>query len=143
MLPPVPCLPGDVPQVVLNILTNSVHAIEARQWSGNTGETGRISVSTRWAADCAEIKIADNGVGIPAEMRSRVFDPFFTTKPVGKGTGQGLTVAYSIVVERHGGEIHFDSTVGQGTTFTVRLPLASDHLVNERRFHEATTALCG
>jgi signal transduction histidine kinase len=70
-----------------------------------------------------EIRVADTGTGIPEHIRDKVFDPFFTTKEVGKGTGQGLTLAHAVIVKRHGGSIWLDSEVGKGTTFFVRLPI--------------------
>jgi signal transduction histidine kinase len=69
-----------------------------------------------------EIQIGDNGCGIPPQIRNKVFDPFFTTKPVGRGTGQGLSIAYATVVTRHGGSLSLESEVGRGTTFFVRVP---------------------
>ena len=123
-LPPVPCLPGEVNQVFLNLLVNAAHAIGDVVGTGGTTK-GRITVGTRRAGEWAEIRVQDTGTGIPEQVRSRIFDPFFTTKPVGRGTGQGLTIAHSVVVEKHGGTITFDTTVGAGTTFLVRLPLAS------------------
>ncbi|MGA2653855.1 MAG: HAMP domain-containing sensor histidine kinase [Terracidiphilus sp.] len=79
--------------------------------------------------DWAELSVADTGTGIPESVRDRVFDPFFTTKEVGKGTGQGLMLAHAVVVKKHGGKIWYDSEVGKGTTFYVRLPLS---LVTEK-----------
>ena len=70
--------------------------------------------------------MSDSGTGIPKEIRDRIFDPFFTTKEVGKGTGQGLAIAYSVVVDKHGGSIRLESAEGEGSTFTIRLPLARD-----------------
>jgi signal transduction histidine kinase len=69
------------------------------------------------------LSVSDTGNGIPEKIRHRIFDPFFTTKEVGRGTGQGLTISYNIVVERHGGTLTFETEVGQGTTFLVRLPI--------------------
>ena len=84
---------------------------------------GIIKIITKKKTDYAEIRITDSGCGISEEISGRLFDPFFTTKEVGKGTGQGLTLAYNVIVERHGGEITFESEVGVGTTFIIRLPL--------------------
>jgi signal transduction histidine kinase len=89
-----------------------------------TQTKGRIRVSTRLLDDHVEIAIADTGNGIPVEVRSRIFDPFFTTKEVGKGTGQGLAIARTVVVEKHKGTLHFETEVGKGTTFFIRLPVA-------------------
>lgn len=118
-LPMVPCFPNDLSQVILNLIINAAHAI------GDVSETkkGKITVSTRIAENKVEIRIGDTGKGIPDAIRSRIFDPFFTTKEVGKGTGQGLAIAHSIVVGKHGGEISFESEIGKGTTFIILLPL--------------------
>jgi signal transduction histidine kinase len=72
--------------------------------------------------DWAEIRIQDTGSGIPEKVQSRIFDPFFTTKAIGKGTGQGLAIAHSVVVDKHNGSIHFETEEGKGTTFIIRLP---------------------
>jgi PAS domain S-box-containing protein len=122
-LPLVPCLVGDFNQVILNLVVNAAHAIGDRNRGGGT--KGRIVVRTRAVhAAWAEISVADTGSGIPEAVRPRIFDPFFTTKQVGKGTGQGLAIARSVVVDKHGGSIDFETEMGRGTTFVVRLPLA-------------------
>lgn len=121
-LPPVLCHLGDLNQVILNLLVNAAHAIS--DVVKNSTQKGRVTVSTRQVGDWVEIGIADTGTGIPEAIRSKVFDPFFTTKAVGKGTGQGLALARAIVVEKHGGTLTFDTHMGKGTTFYVRLPLA-------------------
>jgi PAS domain S-box-containing protein len=119
-LPLVPCHPGDVNQVLLNLVVNAAHAVAARV--GDSGERGTITVRTRHDGDEVVIEVADTGCGIPPEIAERVFEPFFTTKEVGKGTGQGLALAHSLVVDRHGGSIGFHSQPGAGATFAVRLP---------------------
>lgn len=121
-MPSVPCLLGDFNQVVLNMIVNASHAIKDVVGDGENGK-GTIAISTRCEGEWAVIRISDTGTGIPEAARPKIFDPFFTTKEVGKGTGQGLAIAYSVVVEKHGGEISFETEVGQGTTFTIRLPL--------------------
>ena len=121
-LPPVVCHLGDLNQVFLNLLVNAAHAIESVV-KGTTGK-GKIVVGTRCEGDWVEITISDSGTGIPDEVREKIFDPFFTTKGVGKGTGQGLALARAIVVEKHGGTLTFETKLGEGTTFVVRLPLA-------------------
>ena len=121
-LPAVPCLPGELNQVFLNMIVNAAHAIGDAVGDGGQGR-GTIRVATRRDDDMVEVRIADTGAGIPPEVRSRVFDPFFTTKEVGKGTGQGLAIAHSVVTQKHGGTLTFESEVGVGTTFVVRLPL--------------------
>ena len=119
-LPEVPGFPGEINQTLLNIVVNAAHAISATR---GEGEMGRITIHTCRVGDYVEISIADNGPGMPEYVRKRVFDPFFTTKKVGKGTGQGLALAYSAVVDKHGGSIDVTSEPGTGATFTVRLPI--------------------
>jgi two-component system, NtrC family, sensor kinase len=119
-LPLVKCNIGELNQVFLNLIVNAAHAIET---SGQTVATGKISIRTAAANGMAEIAISDNGCGIPPEIANKVFDPFFTTKEVGRGTGQGLSIAYGTVVTRHGGTLTFESAVGVGTTFYVRIPI--------------------
>ena len=119
-LPLVNCYAADVNQVLLNMLVNSAHAIADVP---GEGVRGRITISTRQQGEFVEIRVSDTGAGIAPENLERIFDPFFTTKPVGKGTGQGLTIAHDIVANKHRGSIDVESQVGQGTTFTIRLPL--------------------
>ena len=114
-------MPGACNQVFLNLIINAAHAIADKQ-AGNSTEKGTITVSTRSDGDWVEIRVADTGTGIPEEHRTKVFDPFFTTKKVGRGTGQGLAIARSVIVDKHGGTLTFDTEVGRGTTFIVRLP---------------------
>jgi PAS domain S-box-containing protein len=121
-MPLVQCLPGELNQVFLNMIVNASHAI-AEKGTNASDAKGTITVRTRNLGDRAEISISDTGAGIPERIRSRIFDPFFTTKEVGRGTGQGLSIAYSVVVEKHGGSIHFESEVGVGTTFVIQLPI--------------------
>jgi PAS domain S-box-containing protein len=118
-LPPVVCHLGDLNQVFLNLLVNAAHAIGTVM--KDTGVKGRIRVKTRADGDQVTVSIGDTGCGIPAAIRSRVFDPFFTTKEVGRGTGQGLALARTIV-EKHGGRITFEPNPPQGTTFVVIVP---------------------
>jgi signal transduction histidine kinase len=121
-LPPVTCHGSQVNQAVLNVVVNAAHAIEERV--RGTGAKGHIHVRTRRDGDAVVISVADTGGGIPEAIRSRVFDPFFTTKGVGKGTGQGLAIARSVIVDRHAGNMSFDTETGVGTTFRLRLPIA-------------------
>lgn len=118
----VPCLPGDFNQVILNLVVNAAHAMGQAQSGGRSGK-GLLRVVTRAIGGWAEVRISDTGCGIPEEIRERVFEPFFTTKAVGRGTGQGLAIARSVIVDKHGGSLAFDSEVGRGTTFIVRIPL--------------------
>lgn len=123
-LPLVQCLPGDMNQVFLNMVVNAAHAIQVKRKQGTdgSGSKGRIRISTSRQGEFAAIQIQDDGCGIAPEHLTKVFDPFFTTKEVGKGTGQGLAISHDIVVNKHRGAIVVDSTPGQGTTFTIRLP---------------------
>jgi len=119
-IPPVTCFVGEVNQAVLNIIINASHAIA--DMHAKTGMRGEIHVSTHQMGDSVEIAIRDTGGGIPAHVRDRIFDPFFSTKDVGKGTGQGLSIARSVIVDRHGGGLRFECENG-GTTFYLRLPI--------------------
>jgi signal transduction histidine kinase len=121
-LPLVPCLVGEFNQVMLNLIINSAHAISDVIDEHGTGK-GTITIGTRQEGPWATISVADTGAGIPPEIQSRVFEPFFTTKEVGQGTGQGLALAHVVIVKRHQGQLSFESKVGVGTTFFVRLPL--------------------
>lgn len=121
-LPPVPCMPGEFNQVILNMIINAAHAI-ADVIAQKPGGKGLIRIRTARVGNTAQILISDTGTGIPPEIRARIFDPFFTTKEVGRGTGQGLAICYPVIVEKHGGAIEVESQVGRGTDFTIRLPL--------------------
>jgi two-component system, NtrC family, sensor kinase len=119
-IPLVICNVGEVNQVFLNLIVNAAHAI---QQSGQDASTGRITIATETCSDSVVISVADNGCGIPESHLEKIFDPFFTTKPVGRGTGQGLAITRSIIVEKHGGNIDVESVVGKGTRFVLRLPV--------------------
>jgi PAS domain S-box-containing protein len=121
-LPPVSCLPSELNQVFLNLIVNAAQAIGDALGEEAT-EKGMITVGTRRDGDGAEIFVQDTGPGIPEDVRARIFDPFFTTKEVGKGTGQGLAIARSVVVDKHGGTLDCETEQGKGTTFIVRLPI--------------------
>jgi PAS domain S-box-containing protein len=120
-MPPVLCYPGEINQVLLNLITNAAHAIEDRM-AGKDGK-GIITVRTELLGDQVEIRVQDTGTGIPEEIQNRIFDPFFTTKDVGRGTGQGLAISYDVVVKKHAGDISFVTERGKGTTFKVCLPI--------------------
>jgi PAS domain S-box-containing protein len=124
----VPCYPGDFNQVILNLLVNAAHAVGDAVKAGAM-EKGTITISTRLRKAWVEIGVHDTGTGIPQAIRGRIFDPFFTTKEVGKGTGQGLSLVHAAVVDKHGGEVRFQTETGKGTTFFVRLPLVPELLV--------------
>jgi two-component system, NtrC family, sensor kinase len=129
-LPLVVCNVGDLNQVFLNLLVNAAHAIaDVVKGDGK----GHILIRTAAEDERVHISIADTGSGIPENIRTRIFDPFFTTKEVGRGTGQGLAIARSVVVERHNGTLTFESEVGKGTTFHIRLPIAPEDPTRESR----------
>jgi signal transduction histidine kinase len=119
-LPLVTCHIGELNQVFLNMVINSAHAIASAK--AEHDRAGVITIRTRTHGSHVEIEIADNGCGIPPEAIDKIFDPFFTTKEIGKGTGQGLAIARS-VIDKHGGKIAVDSHVGAGTTFLITLPV--------------------
>lgn len=124
-LPPVQCLPGEINQVVLNLIVNAAHAI-AETLEPGPGRKGTIRIALRRDGDWAEMRISDTGSGIPEDVRPRIFEPFFTTKEVGKGTGQGLAIAYNVITAKHKGTITFETAVGKGTTFIIRLPIEQE-----------------
>lgn len=121
-LPQLPCLRDMIGQAILNLVVNAAHAIADTIEQG-VKEKGRITLSAKQNGDHIEIRIDDDGRGIPERIRGRIFDPFFTTKPVGKGTGQGLAIVYSTIVDKHNGSIRCESEEGVGTSFILSLPL--------------------
>jgi len=121
-IPLVICMPEKILQVLLNLIVNARDAIE-EVIDPESDEKGQIGISTRKVNNMAEIRISDNGPGIPESIRERIFEPFFTTKEIGKGSGQGLGICYAILVEEHGGSIEVETEEGKGTTFILRLPL--------------------
>src|SRR6266571_4374939 len=120
-LPPVWCHAGDINQVLVNLVVNAAHAIADKV--GTSSRRGVITIRTFVDGEDAVLQVADTGTGIPKDIAERVFEPFFTTKEVGRGTGQGLALAYTLVTDRHAGSISFVSGDAVGTTFTVRLPV--------------------
>ncbi len=135
-LPNVPCFQDELNQVVLNIIVNAAHAIQDAIGE-DAGRKGTITITTRQDGDWAEIRIADSGTGIPESARSKVFEPFFTTKEVGRGTGQGLAIARSAIVDKHRGTIDFESEENAGTTFIIRLPMVESGPAEEPRHETA------
>jgi PAS domain S-box-containing protein len=121
-LPRVLCLAGEINQVILNLIINAAHAIADVVGDGENGK-GTISISTQQDGDFVEIRISDTGSGIPQDVQSKIYDPFFTTKGVGRGTGQGLSIAQSVVVNHHNGSLRFTTEPRKGTTFMIRLPI--------------------
>ena len=124
---PMPDLPmllghrGELNQVVLNLIINAAHAIQEQG-----GADGLIRIRAESINGSALLHVEDNGAGMPEEIASRIFEPFFTTKEVGKGSGQGLAFCYDVIVNKHHGCIDVHSTPGQGTRFTIALPVMSD-----------------
>lgn len=121
-LPEVMCHPGPFNEVILNIIVNAADAIKERIENDATIDKGKITIQTLNKEDFAEIRISDTGGGIPLSIQEKIFDPFFTTKTIGKGTGQGLALSYSIIKERHNGELLFETVSGESTTFILQLP---------------------
>ena len=121
-LPLVPCFPGEISQVFLNIIVNGAHAIGDCTDGGSKGK-GKISIKTSRAENNVQVQISDTGGCIPKEIQDRVFDPFFTTKTLGKGTGQGLAIARRVVIDKHQGNLFFETEKGMGTTFVIELPV--------------------
>lgn len=122
-LPAISCIPDEINQVILNLIINAVHAIQLAIGK-DSGIKGKILIETKQHASSVELKISDTGTGIKQENLSRIFDPFFTTKEVGKGTGQGLSIAHDIIVNKHKGSISVESVYGKGATFIIQLPIS-------------------
>jgi predicted ATPase/signal transduction histidine kinase len=135
-LPEVTCYAAQINQVVLNLISNAIDAVESRfagdetssvigqNGAGLSQTKGKICIRTEVLdSQHVAIRISDNGIGIPTEVKHKLFDPFFTTKPVGKGTGLGLSISYQIVVEQHQGQLTCDSISGEGTEFVIQIPL--------------------
>ncbi len=123
LLPEVTCLPGEIKQVFMNLLVNAVDAIKAKRDVTKDDTLGDICIRTRTVDDAIVITVSDSGTGVSREIRNRIFEPFFTTDATRSHQGQGLTLAYASVVERHGGDLTFESALGRGSTFRVQLPV--------------------
>lgn len=119
-MPYVLCFPNELNQVFLNLIMNSIYAIN-ETLEGDTNKKGLITITSKNKPDCVEIIFADNGTGIPEDIIAKVFEPFFTTKEVGKGTGQGLAIVHDIIVNKHKGSLDIQSEVGRGTTIVITL----------------------
>ena len=120
-VPPIFCHSSQINQVFLNILVNAAQAIKDQERDDN----GTITIRTYATETEVVCEISDDGPGIPPDKLSKIFDPFFTTKPVGKGTGLGLSISHDIIVKKHNGEFFVESTVGEGTKFTIKLPIST------------------
>ncbi len=130
-LPRVWCHPADINQVLVNLIVNACHAMADKAESAGS-ERGTLTVRTALEGTDVLITVTDTGIGVPDEIAGRLFEPFFTTKEVGRGTGQGLALAYGLITDRHQGSLTFTSTPGVGTTFTIRLPIAQPSTVTSR-----------
>jgi two-component system, NtrC family, sensor kinase len=138
-LDPVPCYEGEIKQALLNIVVNAAHAIqESLDGEKGSGRRGKILVRTRKRRDEAEIIVRDDGVGMTDTVKEHIFDPFFTTKEVGRGTGQGLNLAHRTVVGKHSGRLEVRTVLGEGSTFTVLLPLAPPDTTTDTTTAEGT-----
>jgi signal transduction histidine kinase len=129
-IPDIEGYPQQLNQVFMNLLVNAAQALK---------EKGEISIRTRQVNGSVEIKISDTGCGIPPENLEKIFEPFFTTKPVGKGTGLGLNVSYNII-KKHNGIIQAASNVGEGTTFTVLLPVSLEAALPDTIYAKSSSA---
>jgi signal transduction histidine kinase len=115
-------VPQDMSRVFLNVVNNAAYAAHQKKKTALDGFTPTLSVSTKNLGEKIEIRIRDNGNGIPPDIREKIFNPFFTTKPTGQGTGLGLSISYDIIVQEHRGEINVETEEGKFTEFVVRLP---------------------
>ena len=134
-IPLIDCYPGPMNQVLMNILSNAIDALEEddaqRSLKDKADNVHRITVSTTIEqSEWLKISISDNGIGMSESVKSKIFDPFFTTKAIGKGTGMGMPISYKIVTEKHGGKLDCFSTPGEGTEFVIQIPIQqADHHV--------------
>ncbi|MFT7463668.1 MAG: two-component system NtrC family sensor kinase, partial [Pseudohongiellaceae bacterium] len=129
-LPRVGCWVDDLNQVFLNLIVNGAHAIHDRL--GDSEERGTLTIASRMDGDTVELRFGDTGCGVPEDARAKIYDQFFTTKEIGRGTGLGLAIARSVVVDKHGGTLDFETEVGVGTTFIIRLPAHQHHSLEEK-----------
>ena len=116
-------IPQEIGRVLLNLLTNAFYAVNEKKGLKTAGYEPTVSVSTKKKSDRVEINVVDNGNGIPQNIIAKIFQPFFTTKPTGQGTGLGLSLAYDIITKGHGGELNVQTKEGEGTNFTITLPV--------------------
>ncbi|MBO0930931.1 ATP-binding protein [Fibrella aquatilis] len=124
-MPPVSVVSQDLGRVLLNLFNNAFYAVQQRATLALAGYEPTVSVQTKTAGNIVEIRVTDNGTGIPAGTLGKIFQPFFTTKPAGQGTGLGLSLSYDIITKGHGGNLRAESVEGEGTTFVINLPLVS------------------
>jgi two-component system NtrC family sensor kinase len=141
-VPPIVCNVGQINQVLLNLIVNAVQAIKSQKRT----QKGIIEIRTYSTQENVVCEISDNGPGIDSDKLPHIFDPFFTTKPAGIGTGLGLSISYDIVVTKHKGNLLVDSSVGKGTTFTMKLPLRQKDNQNKRKvsnYERENRIVCG
>ena len=110
-------------RVLLNLCNNAFYAVQQRQRAGEAGYVPTVRVRTRQVGPQVEVQVSDNGTGMSPEVQQKIFQPFFTTKPAGEGTGLGLSLSYDIITQGHSGSLRVESQPGQGSTFTIALPL--------------------
>jgi two-component system NtrC family sensor kinase len=122
-LPPLDAVSQDIGRVLLNLFTNAFYAVRQRQLSGAPGYVPTVRVRTEAVGGQVLVHVHDNGAGIAEAVQQKIFQPFFTTKPSGEGTGLGLSLAHDIVTKGHGGTLSVSSRPGEGTEFTLSLPL--------------------
>jgi signal transduction histidine kinase len=114
--------PQEITRVFLNLISNGFYAATKRKESGDEGFEPTLNATTKNLGNTVEIRIRDNGTGIPLEVKEKIFNPFFTTKPAGEGTGLGLSMSHDIIVKQHGGKIDVDTMPGAFTEFIITLP---------------------
>jgi signal transduction histidine kinase len=133
-------MPQEITRVLVNLFGNAFYAVNKRaQVAGDKNYQPTVSITTRGSGDGIEIRVRDNGTGIPEDIREKLFEPFFTTKPPGEGTGLGLSMCFDIVVQQHGGHMSVDSKTGEFTQFTILLPRHSgDGIALEQHSRDET-----
>jgi two-component system, NtrC family, sensor kinase len=124
-------IPQDIGRVLLNLINNAFYAVSQRSLRDDKLQDDKkyeptVTVSTKKVGDKVEIRVQDNGTGIPDSVKAKIFQPFFTTKPTGQGTGLGLSLAYDIVTKGHGGELKVETKEGEGTVFVIQLPVKNN-----------------
>jgi signal transduction histidine kinase len=122
-LPRINIIPQDIGRVVLNLINNAFYAVAEKKKQLIPGYEPVVVVSTNSIPGKVEIRVSDNGMGIPKKVLDKIFQPFFTTKPTGQGTGLGLSLSYDIITKGHNGEIKVETKEGEGTTFTILIPI--------------------
>ena len=125
-----PAVPQELSRAIFNIAKNACWAAHERSRAAGPGFTPTVTVRTRVLEDLVEIRIRDNGAGVPAAIRERIFEPFFTTRATGEGTGLGLSIAYDVIVQQHRGTLHVESDEGTYAEFVITLPRSGEEDVH-------------